>query len=110
MKGCVARGIPRGSGPLRAALAEVVGMRFQRGGQGAAGLADPRTPDPAGGIPGLGATSLPRALGRVPPQQPSALIQKPIPAPIPTRNKISRASTRTKNRRPTGQSSVAPTW
>ena len=41
MKGCVARGIPRGSGPLRAALTEVVGMRFQRGGQGAAGLADP---------------------------------------------------------------------
>ena len=75
MKGCVARGIPRGSGSLRAALAEVVGMRFQRGGQGAAGLADPRTRDPAGGIPGLGATSLPEPLAGSP-QQPSALIQR----------------------------------
>ena len=35
-----------------------------------------------------------------------SLIQKPIPAPIPTRYTMSRASTRTKNRRPTGQSSA----
>ena len=39
-----------------------------------------------------------------------SLIQKPIPAPIPTRNRTSRASTRTKNRRPAGQSNAAPTW
>ena len=37
-----------------------------------------------------------------------SLMQKPVPAPIPTRYMMSRASMRRKNRPPTGQSSAAP--
>ena len=74
---CVREGLrrPRDSPRLRAAP-----RRSGRSGgdavsarrPGGAGLADPRTPDPAGGIPGLGATSLLEPLAGSPQQPPLA--------------------------------------